>query len=73
MRCVNEAQIYKYLSKPWEPEMLRLTVVRALESLDLSRQKQLVTDASANTSAMPWWSRSWPTRPGCAWAASAKP
>ncbi|WP_255210736.1 hypothetical protein [Methylogaea oryzae] len=53
--------------------MLRLTVVRALESLDLSRQKQLVTDASANTSAMPWWSRSWPTRPGCAWAASAKP
>ncbi|BBL70618.1 response regulator [Methylogaea oryzae] len=45
VRCVNEAQIYKYLSKPWEPEMLRLTVVRALESLDLSRQKQLVTDA----------------------------
>ncbi len=38
VRCVNEAGIYKYISKPWEPENLRLTVVRALESLDLSRQ-----------------------------------
>jgi len=38
VRCVNEAGIYKYISKPWEPENLRLTVVRALESLSLSRQ-----------------------------------
>lgn len=38
VRCVNEAQIYKYIAKPWEPEDLRLTVVRALESLDLTRQ-----------------------------------
>lgn len=45
VRCINEAQIYKYLSKPWEPEMLRLTVVRALENQDLSKQKQLVTTA----------------------------
>ena len=36
--CVNEAQIYKYLTKPWEPEQLRLTVVRALESLSLQRK-----------------------------------
>ncbi|TAN66545.1 MAG: adenylate/guanylate cyclase domain-containing response regulator [Methylobacter sp.] len=45
VRCINEAQIYKYISKPWEPEMLRLTVIRALESQDLSKQKQLVTTA----------------------------
>lgn len=45
VRCINEAQIYKYIAKPWEPEMLRLTVVRALESQELSKQKQLVTDA----------------------------
>jgi len=38
VRCVNEAGIYKYISKPWEPENLRLTVVRALESLSLQRQ-----------------------------------
>lgn len=38
VRCVNEAGIYKYISKPWEPENLRLTVVRALESLSLTRK-----------------------------------
>ncbi len=38
VKCVNEARIYKYISKPWEPEMLRLTVVRALESLALQRK-----------------------------------
>lgn len=38
VRCVNEARIYKYITKPWEPENLRLTVVRALESLGLERR-----------------------------------
>ncbi len=38
VECVNQAQIYKYISKPWEPEALRLTVTRALESLHLNRQ-----------------------------------
>jgi putative two-component system response regulator len=38
VRCVNDAGIYKYINKPWEPEMLRLTVVRALESLSLERK-----------------------------------
>ena len=36
--CVNEAGIYKYLSKPWEPEQLKLTVTRALEHLDIERR-----------------------------------
>ena len=38
LKCVNDAGIYKYIPKPWEPEMLRLTVVRALESLSLKRK-----------------------------------
>ncbi|TAN47876.1 MAG: hybrid sensor histidine kinase/response regulator [Methylococcaceae bacterium] len=38
VRCVNDAHIYKYLAKPWEPEHLRLTVVRALESQQLRVQ-----------------------------------
>jgi putative two-component system response regulator len=38
VKCVNDVGIYKYISKPWEPEMLRLTVVRALESLALKRK-----------------------------------
>ncbi|BBL72486.1 response regulator [Methylogaea oryzae] len=40
IRCINEAQIYKYIAKPWQPEMVWLTVIRALESLDLKRQLQ---------------------------------
>jgi len=43
VRCVNEAGIYKYITKPWEPENLRLTVVRALESLSLERQLKTAT------------------------------
>ena len=43
VRCVNEANIYKYISKPWEPELLRLTVVRALESLGLERRLRLAS------------------------------
>ena len=45
VECVNEAQIYKYLSKPWEPEDLRLTVVRALESLQLDRQLEVANES----------------------------
>lgn len=38
MTCVNEAHIYKYVTKPWEPNDLNLTVTRALESYDLKRK-----------------------------------
>ena len=37
MTCVNDAHIYKYVTKPWDPAELNLTVVRALESLVLKR------------------------------------
>ncbi len=48
IKCVNQAQIYKYISKPWDPENLKLTVQRALESQALKQQldkahKQLET------------------------------
>ncbi len=38
LACVNDAHIYKYITKPWIPDDLNFTVVRALESLDLQRQ-----------------------------------
>lgn len=41
VKCINEAGIYKYLTKPWEPEDLKLTVIRALEHLDLDRRLKL--------------------------------
>ena len=31
LACVNDAHIYKYITKPWIPEDLNFTVVRALE------------------------------------------
>lgn len=37
IQCVNDAQIYKYIAKPWQPEMVWLTVIRGLESYDLKR------------------------------------
>jgi len=44
MKCVNEAGIYKYMTKPWEPEILKLTVDRALEHLDVGRQLKLASE-----------------------------
>lgn len=38
LACVNDAHIYKYVTKPWMPDDLNFTVVRALESLDLQRE-----------------------------------
>lgn len=37
INCVNDAGLYKYLTKPREPEMLRLTAERAPEALHLQR------------------------------------
>ena len=42
--CVNEAHIYKYVTKPWDPAELNLTVVRALESLVLKRDLDAARD-----------------------------
>lgn len=44
VKCVNDAGIYKYITKPWEPEMLRLTIVRALESLSLMRKLDIANE-----------------------------
>lgn len=44
LTCVNEAHIYKYVTKPWNPAELDLTVVRALESLVLKRDLATARD-----------------------------
>jgi response regulator RpfG family c-di-GMP phosphodiesterase len=31
-RAINEGRIYRFITKPWEPEELRITVKRALEA-----------------------------------------
>ena len=36
-RAINEGRIYRYISKPWEPDELRLNVKRALETYELAQ------------------------------------
>ena len=42
VRGINEAGIYQYISKPWEPEQLLLTVKNAVELFNLNRQNRLM-------------------------------
>ena len=42
--AVNKGQIYYYISKPWEPEELRLIVQRAVEHYDLQRKNKQLTE-----------------------------
>ncbi|WP_428547366.1 sigma-54-dependent transcriptional regulator [Profundibacter sp.] len=39
---LNEAGIYHYITKPWQPEKLILTLKNALEMFELQRQNQLL-------------------------------
>ena len=39
---VNEAGIYQYVTKPWQPENLTLTLKNAVRLYDLQRQNQLL-------------------------------
>jgi len=38
--AINAGKVYKYISKPWDPEELRLTVKRALESYELREDNE---------------------------------
>lgn len=50
VRAVNEGEIYRYITKPWEPDELRMEVRRAMESYRLiSENARLAADlAEAN-------------------------
>jgi len=38
--AINAGKVHKYITKPWEPENLRLAVQEALEKLDLQRENE---------------------------------
>ena len=38
MEAINSGYVYRYITKPWEPEELKLTLKRALESYALSSE-----------------------------------
>ena len=42
--AVNKGQIYYYISKPWEPDELRLIVQRASERYNLQRKNKQLTE-----------------------------
>ncbi|MCH2186253.1 sigma-54 dependent transcriptional regulator [Myxococcota bacterium] len=48
IRAINEGRIYRYISKPWEPDALRVDVRRALDAYALaSRNVELAADLEA--------------------------
>jgi len=46
-RAVNSGRIYRYITKPWEPDELRINVKRALESYALSSENSALAGALA--------------------------
>ncbi len=39
VKAINEAGVYKFILKPWDDEDLRITIRRALESIELTTER----------------------------------
>lgn len=39
VQAINEAGVYKFIQKPWNDADLKLTILRALEAIDLSTER----------------------------------
>jgi two-component system probable response regulator PhcQ len=44
MQAINEAGVYKFIMKPWDDNDLKITIRRALESLDLTRERDTLRE-----------------------------
>jgi DNA-binding NtrC family response regulator len=44
MEAINEAGVYKFVLKPWDDDDLRVTIRRALESLDVIRERDALRE-----------------------------
>ncbi len=44
MHAINDAGVYKFILKPWDDEDFKLTIKRALESLDLVRERNVLRE-----------------------------
>ena len=47
-RAINEGRIYRFITKPWEPEEVRLNVRRALEAYELATENTHLAAALAD-------------------------
>jgi DNA-binding NtrC family response regulator len=45
MQAINEAGVYKFILKPWDDEDFKITLRRALESLDLARERNALQES----------------------------
>ena len=48
MEAINEAGVYKFILKPWDDEDFKLTIRRALESLDLMHERNILRERVKN-------------------------
>ncbi len=44
MQAINDAGVYKFILKPWDDDDLKITIRRALESLDLVRERDALRE-----------------------------
>jgi DNA-binding NtrC family response regulator len=44
VKAINEAGVYKFIMKPWDNEDIKITIRRALESLDLTRERDTLRE-----------------------------
>ena len=44
MEAINDAGVYKFILKPWDDDDLKVTLCRALESLDLVRERNALRE-----------------------------
>ncbi len=44
VNAINEAGVYKFIMKPWDDDDLKITLRRALESLDLTRERDTLRE-----------------------------
>lgn len=44
VKAINEAGVYKFITKPWDDDDLKITIRRALESLDLLRERNTLRE-----------------------------
>lgn len=52
VRAINEAGVYKFIQKPWDDYDLKITLRRALESIDLAGERDRLLQTVKNRDAI---------------------
>jgi DNA-binding NtrC family response regulator len=52
VKAINDAGVYKFIQKPWDDDDLKITLRRALESLDLITERNRLLEKVKSRDAM---------------------